>query len=81
MALRDKRTPGIGRMASETEEDLMVVKSLSVPPGLEALMEGLTREVLKYQPKDIYLFAAAHFDKLLKIRESSGRKYFTYQLF
>lgn len=54
------------------KEDQMVVKSLSVPPGLEALMEGLTREVLRMQPQDICLFASEHFAKLIKMREAAG---------
>lgn len=75
VSLREKRNPVGMRMIPETEEDMMVVKSLSVPPGLEALMEGLTREVLKHQPKDICAFAANHFEELLKTRENSERKF------
>ncbi|EFN83434.1 Sperm surface protein Sp17 [Harpegnathos saltator] len=40
-----------------------------VPHGLAAAVEGLTREVLRYRPEDIYVFAARHFEKLLKLRE------------
>lgn len=57
---------------AEKIEDNMVVKSLSVPPGLEALMEGLTKEVLKKQPQDICLFASEYFAKLTRLREKVG---------
>ncbi|XP_032662697.1 A-kinase anchor protein 12-like [Odontomachus brunneus] len=40
-----------------------------VPQGLAAVVEGLTREVLRHRPEDIYVFAAHHFEKLLKLRE------------
>lgn len=57
---------------AEKIDDNMVVKSLSVPPGLEALMEGLTKEVLKRQPQDICLFASEYFAKLIRLREKAG---------
>lgn len=40
-----------------------------VPRGLAAVVEGLTREVLRHRPEDIYVFAARHFEKLLKLRQ------------
>ncbi|XP_011687423.1 PREDICTED: cingulin-like [Wasmannia auropunctata] len=40
-----------------------------VPHGLATVVEGLTREVLRHRPEDIYIFAARHFEKLLKLRE------------
>ncbi|KAG5318778.1 SP17 protein, partial [Pseudoatta argentina] len=40
-----------------------------VPHGLATVVEGLTREVLRHHPEDIYIFAARHFEKLLKLRE------------
>lgn len=52
-----------------------------VPHGLAAVVEGLTREVLRHRPEDIYVFAAHHFEKLLKLREQyhadeySGREF------
>lgn len=52
-----------------------------VPHGLAAVVEGLTREVLRHRPEDIYVFAAHHFEKLLKLREHyhaevySGREF------
>ncbi|XP_029167602.1 myb-like protein X [Nylanderia fulva] len=52
-----------------------------VPHGLAAVVEGLTREVLRHHPEDIYVFAAHHFEKLLKLRDQyhaevySGREF------
>ncbi|GLV44660.1 dumpy [Carabus blaptoides fortunei] len=63
------------RLITDNNDDQMVVKSLSIPPGLEALMEGLTREVLRMQPQDICLFASEHFAKLIKMRDVSGDEY------
>jgi len=40
-----------------------------VPHGLATVVEGLAREVLRHRPEDIYVFAAHHFEKLLKLRE------------
>ncbi|XP_072749733.1 uncharacterized protein [Anoplolepis gracilipes] len=40
-----------------------------VPHGLASVVEGLTREVLRHRPEDIYVFAAHHFENLLKLRE------------
>lgn len=54
--------------------DDMVVKSLSVPIGLEELMEGLTREVLLKRPADVYAFASEYFSKLLGMREKGCYK-------
>ncbi|KAJ9600503.1 hypothetical protein L9F63_009193, partial [Diploptera punctata] len=42
---------------------------VSVPEGMDAALEGLTREVLKQQPRDIYWFAAEHFENLIKLRD------------
>lgn len=52
-----------------------------VPHGLASVVEGLTREILRHRPEDIYVFAAHHFEKLLKLREQyhaeeySGREF------
>lgn len=40
-----------------------------VPQGLAAAVESLTREVIRQRPKDIYMFAAQHFENLLRQRE------------
>ncbi|CAB1348520.1 unnamed protein product [Coregonus sp. 'balchen'] len=45
---------------------------LRVPRGFGNLLEGLAREVLRDQPKDIPTFAALYFTALLKEREESG---------
>lgn len=44
-----------------------------MPPGLEMLMEGLTRQVLKNNPDDIYEYCANHMLKLLEIRDGRGK--------
>lgn len=44
---------------------------LSVPPGFEHLLEGLTREVLREQPPNIISFAAQYFRR--KLNERPGR--------
>ncbi|GJQ66476.1 hypothetical protein Trydic_g4471, partial [Trypoxylus dichotomus] len=59
------------QVAMETETD-MVVKRLSVPIGLEELMESLTKEVLRRKPSDIYAFASEHFAQLLEIRDQGN---------
>ena len=41
---------------------------LSLPAGLEESLEGLAREVLRSQPKELYKFAAEHFESKLKNR-------------
>lgn len=43
---------------------------LGVPNGMEDLLEGLAREVLRHQPKDIYKFAAIHFEGMLLQRQA-----------
>lgn len=43
-----------------------------VPQGLAAAVEGLTREVIRHRPDNIYVFAAHHFEKLLHLREQYG---------
>ncbi|XP_044263547.1 uncharacterized protein PF11_0213-like isoform X2 [Tribolium madens] len=58
----------------ETDTGEMIVKRVSVPVGLEELMEGLTKEVLLKKPKDIYLFASEYFAHLLNLREKGSLK-------
>ncbi|XP_058796778.1 uncharacterized protein LOC131667403 [Phymastichus coffea] len=43
-----------------------------VPQGLAAAVEGLTREVIRHRPENIYEFAARHFENLLRLREQYG---------
>ncbi|CAF4911489.1 unnamed protein product [Pieris macdunnoughi] len=45
-----------------------------MPPGLLELMEGLSEDVLRNNPSDIYEFCAAHVKKLLQIRDDTQRK-------
>uniref|UniRef100_G3P356 RIIa domain-containing protein n=1 Tax=Gasterosteus aculeatus TaxID=69293 RepID=G3P356_GASAC len=45
---------------------------LRIPRGFGSILEGLAREVLRDQPKDIPKYAAQYFDALLKQREDSG---------
>jgi len=42
---------------------------LKVPPGFEHLLEGLTREILRVQPKDIIAFSAEYFKKKVVLRD------------
>ena len=41
---------------------------LSMPSGLEDSLEGLAREVLRAQPKDMLEFSAQYFEGLLRTR-------------
>ncbi|CAG9789323.1 unnamed protein product [Diatraea saccharalis] len=44
-----------------------------MPPGLVEIMEGLTKDVLKHNPPDVYEFCANHVLKLLEIRDGPSR--------
>ncbi|TGZ74134.1 hypothetical protein CRM22_001108 [Opisthorchis felineus] len=46
--------------------------TLRVPLGFPSLLEGLSREVLRHQPKDIFGFAERYFEGLLRKREETG---------
>lgn len=46
-----------------------------MPSGLVELMEGLTREVLKNNPTDLYGFCAGHIEHLLEIRDGPRKLY------
>lgn len=46
-------------------------KRLTVPSGFRNLLEGLTVEILRSNPTDIYRFAAEYFDGKLKERQGS----------
>ncbi|RLU24635.1 hypothetical protein DMN91_002724 [Ooceraea biroi] len=60
-------TPAIDRSSLHPGTGYLIAPR--VPRGLAAVVEGLTREVLRHRPEDIYVFAAHHFEKLLKLRE------------
>lgn len=40
-----------------------------VPRGLGPAVEGLAREILRHRPRDVYAFAARHFEELIELRE------------
>ncbi len=44
---------------------------LRVPAGFEHLLEGLSREVLREQPKDVIAFAAEYFKRQLAVRDGT----------
>ncbi|XP_049877678.1 interaptin-like isoform X2 [Pectinophora gossypiella] len=46
----------------------------TMPPGVVELMEGLTKEVLRHNPADMYQFCADHFEQLLVIRDGRAPK-------
>ncbi|XP_002731962.1 uncharacterized protein LOC100378057 [Saccoglossus kowalevskii] len=45
-----------------------------IPDGFESLLEGLTKEILRSQPENIYTFAADYFDSLINIRETTNTR-------
>lgn len=49
-------------------------KRLTVPNGFRNLLEGLTVEILRSNPTDIYKFAAEYFDARLQERQGSYYK-------
>lgn len=66
--------PKMERPEKDDDTGEMIVKRVSVPVGLEELMEGLAKEVLLKKPDDIYIFAAKYFSKLLLIRDKGNYK-------
>ncbi|KAH1001297.1 hypothetical protein HUJ04_013528 [Dendroctonus ponderosae] len=52
----------------------MIVKRVSVPVGLEELMEGLTKAVLLQKPKDLYVFASEYFSRLIVLRQQTSNQ-------
>jgi len=46
---------------------------LTVPPGFPELLQGLAREVLRNQPKDIVAFAHEHFTKMVNDRAAQDQ--------
>jgi hypothetical protein len=59
-------------MAKIQDSKLDLLLTPRIPQGLAAAVEGLTREVIRHQPENIYVFAADHFEKLLRLREQYG---------
>ncbi|XP_076268002.1 uncharacterized protein LOC143201041 [Rhynchophorus ferrugineus] len=60
-------------LTKRNSSERMIVKRVSVPNGLEELMEGLTKEVLLKKPKDLYQFASDYFSKLVILREKTSK--------
>ena len=52
---------------------------LSMPSGLEDALEGLAREVLRSQPKDMLEFSAQYFEGLLRSRNKGIHNLFLMQ--
>ncbi len=48
---------------------------LRVPRGFQNILEGLAREVLRAQPKDLYAFGAVYFENLQRMREGRRQKF------
>lgn len=48
------------------------VPTPKMPPGFLELMEGLTKDVLKNNPENVYEFCAGHMQKLLQIRDGGS---------
>ncbi|XP_073950399.1 uncharacterized protein isoform X3 [Choristoneura fumiferana] len=48
------------------------VPTPKMPPGLLELMEGLTKDILKNNPENVYEFCAGHMHKLLELRNGGG---------
>lgn len=52
-------------------------KRLTVPSGFRNLLEGLTVEILRSNPSDIYTFAAEYFKS--RLQERQGERVFRVQ--
>lgn len=63
----------------------MPIISPKIPSGLEELMRGLAKSVIKENPQNIYEFAAEYFENLLKERDGSVdqsyKKFATYKVY
>lgn len=46
-------------------------KRMAVPSGFRNLLEGLTVEILRCRPENIYKFAADYYQKKLKERQGT----------
>ncbi|XP_067676888.1 triadin-like isoform X1 [Haliotis asinina] len=45
---------------------------LRVPKGFQNILEGLAREVLRAQPKDVFEFGCQYFESMVRVREETG---------
>ncbi|CRK99383.1 CLUMA_CG012684, isoform A, partial [Clunio marinus] len=63
----------------------MPIISPKIPSGLEELMKGLAKSVIKENPQNIYEFAAEYFENLLKKRDGpvdqSYKDFATYKVY
>nr|CAD7259987.1 unnamed protein product [Timema shepardi] len=75
-----QKNPELSEMSVRSRPGPMFLK-VGIPDGLEAALEGLTREVLRSQPSNIYWFAAHHFQILIdKRREIGDHHLYSYPL-
>nr|XP_021152550.1 sperm surface protein Sp17 [Columba livia] len=73
--LSTARDAGAAWLGSRGEAPMSVPFSstnVRLPNGFENLLEGLVKEVLRAQPKDVVGFAAQHFQTLLEQRKASS---------
>lgn len=65
--------------------EIMPIISPKIPQGLEELMRGLAKSVIKENPNNIYEFAALYFENLLKERDGTVdqnyKKFATYKVY
>jgi len=63
----------------------MPIISPKIPQGLEELMKGLAKSVIKENPDNIYEFAAEYFENLLRERDGTDdqnyKKFATYKVY
>lgn len=63
----------------------MPIVSPKIPQGLEELMRGLAKSVIKENPENIYEFAAEYFENLLRERDGTVdqryKKFATYKVY
>lgn len=67
--------PDVPNRALGTMSMSYASNKLRVPPGFEHLLEGLAREILREQPKNLVEFAAQYFRK--KLQDRDGGSYVT----
>lgn len=70
---------------SEIYKKTMPIISPKIPNGLEELMKGLAKSVIKENPENIYEFAAEYFENLLRERDGTDdqnyKKFATYKVY
>ena len=65
-----------GTMSGASPEAPLFVR-ITLPEGLENMLESLSKEVLKHQPsqQEFYEFAANHFETLILQRQEKGKNW------